>query len=130
MTVCDSIQILLVPTTELLLTSRDRETQVLYSDLVSSEEFLASHVLRVPGAAAAASVQAKGGPGSGTSDFRESRSKPKQFTTLNGRTVIVKDTYVYSNKGRLGHSFTASKMARDGRRMKGLSLERLPVGLE
>src|ERR1700712_585037 len=107
---CSPVQhhILLVPTTELLLTSRDRETQALYSDLVSSEEFLASHVVRVPGAAAAASALAKGAGGS-AADFRESRSKPKQFTTLNGRTVIVKDTYVYSNKGGLRHTFLRRK---------------------
>ncbi|KAE9972481.1 hypothetical protein EG328_004953 [Venturia inaequalis] len=86
--------ILLVPSTELLLTSRDRETHVLYSDLATNEEFLASHVLRVPGGVA---------PGSASKDvpatFRENRTKAKQYTTLNGRTVIVKDTFVYSNKG-------------------------------
>lgn len=31
--------------------------------------------------------------------FRETRGKAKQFTTANGRTVIVKDAFVYSNKG-------------------------------
>ncbi|KAI9782745.1 MAG: hypothetical protein M1839_004733 [Geoglossum umbratile] len=32
--------------------------------------------------------------------MRESRGKAKQFTTVNGRTVVVKDSFVYSNKGR------------------------------
>ena len=31
--------------------------------------------------------------------FRETRGKAKQFTTANGRTVIVKDAFIYSNKG-------------------------------
>jgi hypothetical protein len=34
--------------------------------------------------------------------FRETRGKAKQYTTANGRTVIVKDAFIYSNKGALG----------------------------
>lgn len=33
--------------------------------------------------------------------MRESRGKAKQFTTINGRTIIIKDAFVYSNKGGL-----------------------------
>jgi hypothetical protein len=33
--------------------------------------------------------------------MRENRGKAKQYTTINGRTVVIKDAYVYSNKGRL-----------------------------
>ncbi|KAH3918594.1 hypothetical protein HBH56_038610 [Parastagonospora nodorum] len=85
--------VLLVPTTEVLLTSRDKETNTLYADLSGSEDFLASHVLRVPGGV---------GPNNHVKDagsFRETRGKAKQFTTANGRTVIVKDAFIYSNKG-------------------------------
>ncbi|KAF2120474.1 hypothetical protein BDV96DRAFT_538625 [Lophiotrema nucula] len=85
--------VLLVPTTEVLLTSRDRDTNVPYADLSGSEEFLASHVLRVPGGV---------GPNNQVKDgtsFRESRGKAKQYSTANGRTVIIKDAFVYSNKG-------------------------------
>lgn len=32
---------------------------------------------------------------------RENRGKARQFTTFNGRTVVVKDSWVYSNKGAL-----------------------------
>lgn len=85
--------VLLVPTTEVLLTSRDRDTNASYADLSSSEEFLASHVLRVPGGVGP-NNQVKDGAG-----FRESRGKAKQFSTANGRTVIIKDAYAYSNKG-------------------------------
>lgn len=35
----------------------------------------------------------------GAGTFRESRGKAKQYTTINGRTVIVKDNFVYTNKG-------------------------------
>ncbi|KAL8695633.1 MAG: hypothetical protein Q9224_003277, partial [Gallowayella concinna] len=80
--------ILLVPTTEVLLTSRDRESNALYSELTSSEEFLASHVIRTSGAQA---------PGSGS--VRDSRGKAKQYSTINGRTLVVKESFVYSNKG-------------------------------
>lgn len=40
--------VLLVPTTDVLLNARDRETNVSFADLtLSSEDFLASHVLRL-----------------------------------------------------------------------------------
>ncbi|KAE8452307.1 hypothetical protein EG329_001007 [Mollisiaceae sp. DMI_Dod_QoI] len=84
--------ILLVPTTEVLLTSRDRESGVHYVDLAGSEEFLGSHVLRVPASHTTAG-------GKDAPNMRENRGKAKQYTTLNGRTVVVKDAYVYSNKG-------------------------------
>ena len=84
-------QVLLVPTTECLLTGRDRESDTPYTDLVTSDEFLASHVLRVSEPAA---------PGNG--NIRDSRGKAKQYTTLNGRTVVVKESFIYSNKGRSG----------------------------
>ncbi|KAI9716478.1 MAG: hypothetical protein M1812_005373 [Candelaria pacifica] len=91
---CTPVQhhILLVPTTEVLLTSRDRESNTLYADIASSEEFLGSHVLRVPGGVT--SIEGKDG-----GSVRDTRGKAKQFTTVNGRTVVVKDTFVYSNKG-------------------------------
>ena len=85
--------ILLVPTTEVLLRAKDRDTNTSYADLAGTEEFLASHVLRVPG----------GGPplssGGGGGNARENKNKAKQYTTINGRTVVVKDSFVYSNKG-------------------------------
>lgn len=84
------IQILLVPTTDVLLTSKDRETNSLYADLAASEEFLASHVLRVSETT-----------GLGNSNVRDNRGKAKQFTTINGRIVVVKESYVYSNKGTI-----------------------------
>ncbi|KAH6615257.1 hypothetical protein C7974DRAFT_61789 [Boeremia exigua] len=85
--------VLLVPTTDVLLSARDKDSGTAYADLSGSEEFLASHVLRVPGGV---------GPNNqvkDTSSFRETRGKAKQFTTANGRTVIVKDAFIYSNKG-------------------------------
>ncbi|KAI4241504.1 MAG: hypothetical protein LQ352_007432, partial [Teloschistes flavicans] len=82
-----SNHVLLVPTTEVLLTSKDRESNTLYTDLTGSEEFLASHVIRINGAQA---------PGNGS--VRDSRGKAKQFNTVNGRTVIAKESFVYSNK--------------------------------
>ncbi|KAI4176561.1 MAG: hypothetical protein LQ346_007851 [Caloplaca aetnensis] len=82
------LNVLLVPTTEILLTSKDRESNGPYSDLTTSEEFLASHVIRITGAQT---------PSNGS--VRDSRGKAKQYTTINGRTVIVKESYVYSNKG-------------------------------
>ncbi|KAF2667919.1 hypothetical protein BT63DRAFT_426768 [Microthyrium microscopicum] len=88
-----SQHVLLVPTTEYLFTHRDRDTQVAYSDLANSEDFLASHVLRVSGPSPSS------GGKEGTPSLRETRGKAKQYTTLNGRTVILKDSFIYSNKG-------------------------------
>lgn len=82
-------QILLVPTTEVLLTSKDLETNILYADFVSSEEFVASHVLRVTSAAT-------------TANFRDGKGKAKQYATINGRSVVVKESFVYGNKGTNG----------------------------
>jgi hypothetical protein len=76
-----------------LTNARDRESGSMYVDLVGAEEFLASHVLRIPNSVAGA--QNVGG--------REIRGKAKQFTTFNGRIVVVKDTWVYSNKGRVSY---------------------------
>lgn len=84
-----SSQILLVPTTECLLTGKDGETGSTYSDLAVSEDLLASHVLRISGTPA---------PGSGK--VRDHKGKAKQFNTINGKTIVVKESFVYSNKGR------------------------------
>ncbi|KFY27969.1 hypothetical protein V493_03185 [Pseudogymnoascus sp. VKM F-4281 (FW-2241)] len=85
--------VLLVPTTEVLLTSRDRETGALFSDLAQTEDFLGSHVLRIPNGNGATPG------GKETTSMREHRGKAKQYTTINGRTVIIKDAFVYANKG-------------------------------
>ncbi|KAL9090724.1 MAG: hypothetical protein Q9165_005212 [Trypethelium subeluteriae] len=85
-------QVLLAPTTEVLLYGRDRETQAHYSDLCNSEEFLASHVLRVPGGLAPTTTVRENG------QQRENKNKAKQYSTVNGRTIVVKDAFIYSNK--------------------------------
>ncbi|KAI0002783.1 VPS9 domain-containing protein [Xylariaceae sp. FL0662B] len=85
--------ILLVPTTEFLLTSRETESGLPLADVVGSEDFLGSHVLRIPGPATAAGGKDTLG------NLREQRGKAKQYSTLNGRSVVVKDAYIFSNKG-------------------------------
>ncbi len=85
-------QILLLPSTELLLTAWDRDSGAPYTELVGSDEFLGSHVLRLP-----ASSLADGGRDGDVT--RDGRGKAKQYTTINGRTVVIKETYVYSNRG-------------------------------
>ncbi|KAI9684782.1 MAG: hypothetical protein M1829_000157 [Trizodia sp. TS-e1964] len=86
-------EVLLVPLTEVLLNSRDEESNTLYADLAGSEEFLGSHVLRIPPTTASANGSKD------VSTIRENRGKAKQYTTFNGRTVVVKDAFVFSNKG-------------------------------
>ncbi|ERF75461.1 hypothetical protein EPUS_06993 [Endocarpon pusillum Z07020] len=83
--------VLLVPTTDALINARDRESDRSYTELVRDDEFLASHILRV-------------GPGSGfngkdVNNIRENRGKARSYTTVNGRTVIIKENMLYSNKG-------------------------------
>lgn len=88
--------ILLVPLTDVLLTFRETDSGSPLHEVISSEEFLASHVLRVP--ASSAGAPSKDAP----QNLREVRGKAKQFSTLNGRSVIIKDAVVYSNKGGNG----------------------------
>ena len=81
-----------MPTTEVILSHKDRDSGSPLIDLVSTDEFLASHVFRAGDA----------GPLEGNKDsgnVRDSRGKAKQFTTINGRTVVIKESFVYSNKG-------------------------------
>ncbi|PGH30474.1 hypothetical protein GX50_06765 [[Emmonsia] crescens] len=91
---CVPIQnhILLVPITESLVNGRDRDSNLAYADIVSSEEFLGSHVLRIT--SPIGSPTSKDGP-----SVRDSRGKARQITTVNGRTVVIKESTVFSNKG-------------------------------
>lgn len=84
--------VLLVPETDVLLTHRETESSSSTGDVIASEEFLASHVLRIPPTAAGKD---------GVQNLREVRGKAKQFSTLNGRSIIVKDAFLYSNKGEV-----------------------------
>ncbi|KAK5054431.1 hypothetical protein LTR84_001321 [Exophiala bonariae] len=81
--------VLLVPTTESLLYGQDRETGKRYAEQCEDEDFLGSHILRIlPNTIA---VKESG--------VRESRGKAKTYSTVNSRTVILKENVVYSNKG-------------------------------
>ncbi|ODA77221.1 hypothetical protein RJ55_06848 [Drechmeria coniospora] len=80
--------ILLVPLTDVLLTTRETENGASLQDTVASDEFLSSHVLRI-----LAPEKDVG------QSLRDVRGKAKQFSTLNGRSVVIKDSVVYSNKG-------------------------------
>ncbi|RKF62760.1 putative vps9 domain protein [Erysiphe neolycopersici] len=88
--------ILLVPTTEVILTSCDQESGISYAELATSEEFLGSHVLRIPAHHVGAWEESP--------NMRETRGKAKQYQTLNGKLVVVKDSFVYSNKGFKTHN--------------------------
>ncbi|PNY25764.1 Uncharacterized protein TCAP_04304 [Tolypocladium capitatum] len=89
--------ILLVPLTDVLLTYRETESGASAHEVIASEEFLSSHVLRIPGPPASSTGAKDGGQ-----NLREVRGKAKQFSTLNGRSVVIKDSFVYSNKGENG----------------------------
>lgn len=54
-----------------------------------SEDFLASHVLRISGT-----------PTPGSGNVRDHKGKAKQYNTINGKTIVVKESFVYSNKGK------------------------------
>jgi hypothetical protein len=91
--------VLLVPSTEVLLNSRDTETGAPLVESIATDEFLGSHVLRIPGPKGSVA----GGKDSKdvTQNLREMRGKAKVYSTINGRSVVIKDNLVYSNKGRL-----------------------------
>lgn len=57
--------------------------------LVNSAEFLASHVLKLD----------DNRPSYATLPTNNPRGRAKQFLTLNGKTIVVKDHWLYSNKG-------------------------------
>lgn len=72
---------ILVPRTSALKWNVDRDSGLPLTDLCATEEFLASHIIHTP-----------------TSQNRPGK-RAKYFTTLNGRTVVIKDGYVYTQKG-------------------------------
>ncbi|KAL2146865.1 hypothetical protein VTI28DRAFT_1968 [Corynascus sepedonium] len=86
--------ILLVPTADVLLNARDAETGAPLLASITSDEFLASHVLRIP-------IPKTQGPGGkdAAQNLREMRGKPKVYGTLNGKSLIIKDQSIYTNKG-------------------------------
>ncbi|KAK4216009.1 hypothetical protein QBC37DRAFT_417920 [Rhypophila decipiens] len=86
--------ILLVPSTLALLDSRDRETGAPLLASISSEDFLGSHVLRIPVPKGPVAGGKDGAP-----NLREMKGKPKVYSTINGRSIVIKDNYIYSNKG-------------------------------
>jgi hypothetical protein len=80
-----------VPTTDALVNATDQESGRPYSELVRDEDFLGSHILRVG--------SGSGFNGKDVNNIRDNRGKAKSYTTVNGRTVIIKENMVYSNKG-------------------------------
>ncbi|KAK4205260.1 hypothetical protein QBC40DRAFT_260911 [Triangularia verruculosa] len=83
--------ILLVPLSDVLLNWKDTDSSPIP---INSEEFLASHVIRIP--------IIKSGPGkdgNNKENLREMRGKPRMYGTVNGRGLVVKDGGVYTNKG-------------------------------
>ncbi|PFH57924.1 hypothetical protein XA68_14413 [Ophiocordyceps unilateralis] len=83
--------VLLVPLTDLLFTHRETENGASVADLVASDDFLTSHVLRIP-----PSAKEKDSVGQ---SLRDVRGKAKKFSTLNGRSVLVRDSIIFTGKG-------------------------------
>ncbi|RCI14416.1 hypothetical protein L249_5932 [Ophiocordyceps polyrhachis-furcata BCC 54312] len=81
--------VLLVPLTDLLFTHRETENGTSVADLVASDDFLTSHVLRIPRSAKERDDVS----------LRDVRGKAKKFSTLNGRSVLVRDSIIFTNKG-------------------------------
>jgi len=80
--------VLLVPTTDSLINAQDGDTGKRYAELVEDEDFLGSHILRV-----AQDQNVK------ENSVRESRGKAKTYPTVNNKSLIIKESMVYSNKG-------------------------------
>ena len=85
--------ILLVPTADVLLSLRDAETGAPLVASIASDEFLASHVVRIPIPKPAA------GGRDAAQNLREMRGKPRVYSTFNGRSLVIKDNAIYTNKG-------------------------------
>ncbi|KAK3300887.1 uncharacterized protein B0H64DRAFT_334501 [Chaetomium fimeti] len=86
--------ILLVPAADVLLNARDSDTGAPLVASITSDDFLASHVLRIP-------IPKPQGPGGKdvAQSLREMRGKPKVYGTFNGRSLVIKDNCIYTNKG-------------------------------
>ncbi|KAL5615575.1 uncharacterized protein BROUX77_001412 [Berkeleyomyces rouxiae] len=89
--------ILLVPTTDYLLTYREVTTNSSIADFITSEDFLASHVLRIQ--TGGVNLGDKDPKDSLQQNIREARGKPRSYPTLNNRSVIIREGFVYTNKG-------------------------------
>ncbi|KAK4105437.1 hypothetical protein N658DRAFT_563872 [Parathielavia hyrcaniae] len=87
--------ILLVPTADVLLNSCDTETGAPLVASIASDDFLASHVLRIP----VPKPPGTAGKDGAAQNLREMRGKPKVYSTFNGRSLVIKDNSIYTNKG-------------------------------
>lgn len=94
-----SNHILLVPATEVLRTCHEAEAGVAFADLPNLDEFLASHIIRMPNPRVAAAAANAAGGRDGVVNLREMRGKARPYGTFNGWSVVIKDNLVYSNKG-------------------------------
>lgn len=113
--------ILLVPSTDVLLDSRDQETGAPLTASIASEEFLGSHVLRIPVSKGSAG-QVAGGKDAAAPNLREMRGKPKVYNTINGRSIVIKDNYIYTNKGSAASFPSTVCLDRDSEESRGAEL--------
>jgi len=101
--------VLLVPTADVLLNSRDPDSGAPLVASIVENDFLASHILRIVPPKGGGQQQAGGG-GGGKDDaaaaqggqqqnLREMRGKPRLYATINGRSLVIKDSMVFTNKG-------------------------------
>lgn len=82
------------------MTHRETESNAAFAELPNLDEFLTSHVIRMPNPRVAAAAANASGGKDGVVNLREMRGKAKPYGTFNGRSVVIKDNLVYSNKGR------------------------------
>ncbi|KAL1839144.1 hypothetical protein VTJ49DRAFT_1840 [Mycothermus thermophilus] len=90
--------ILLVPTADVLFNARDPDSGAPLLASIASDEFLASHVVRIPIPKGQGSG-AKDASGVAAQNLREMRGKPKIYGTINGRSIVIKENSIYTNKG-------------------------------
>ncbi|KAK9245557.1 hypothetical protein V1506DRAFT_506476 [Lipomyces tetrasporus] len=97
--------VILVPTTASILYTIDQESSVSFAELCTHEEFLSSHIIKI-------GVSAK------------AIGRARVYWTLNGRSVVIKDDVVYTNKGF--KSITQARMLSD--RVYTTTSDVLPYG--
>ncbi|KAK9463731.1 uncharacterized protein V1516DRAFT_58352 [Lipomyces oligophaga] len=83
---------LLVPVTPSILFTIDSETSIPFAELCTQDDFLSSHILKI-----GVSTKAIG--------------RARVFWTLSGRSVVIRDDYIYTNKGF--KSFGQARMVGD-----------------
>ncbi|KKA26308.1 hypothetical protein TD95_001768 [Thielaviopsis punctulata] len=100
--------VILVPATDFLLSHKETSSAST-PDFITSEEFLASHVIKIQ--TGGVNLSGRDRNDAIQQNIRESRGKPRSYPTINNRSIIIREYSIFTNKG-FKHA-TESKLLHD-----------------